>query len=134
MKNYEEIIKMFNLNAGEDEIYFNNKGEVEAENVEITNDYTWSEAAGMLYGSECDYFIVLRDGINLTEEEYEKFNFKFNDKSERYNESGQEYGKNKSYEYYNQGINLSGCEVYILYNNYNNNNIDSYNVDIYTIK
>ena len=33
-----------------------------------------------------------------------------------------------------KGVNLTGCEVYVLYKNFNNNDIDSYNVDIYTIK
>lgn len=132
MKNYEEIIKMFEIE--DEKVYFSNKGLVNAEDVTISNDFIWSECGGMLYGSECNCFVVLREGKELSEEEYEKFDFAYVDKTEKYNESGEEYGKDRSYSYFNEGINLSGCEVYILYNNYNNNSIDSYNVDIYTIK
>ena len=131
MKNYEEIINMFGLE--DEKVYFNNKGLVYPSEVTIEDDYIWSDAGGMLYGSECNCFVVIKEGKEISEEEYEKFDFTYLDKSERYNESGQEYGKRIDYRYYNEGINLSGAEVYILYNNYNNN-IDSYNVDIYTIK
>lgn len=132
MKSYDEILKMFNLE--DEKVYFNNKGLVLAEDVTITEDYTWSECAGMLYGSECNCIMILREGKELSMEECQKFYFKYIDKTGRYNESGKEYGKDYSYNYSNEGINLSGCEVYILYNNYNNNNIESYNIDIYTIK
>ena len=88
----------------------------------------------MLYGSECEFIMVLRDGKELSSIEYFKFDFKYIDKTERFDESGKEYHKNKSYEYVNRGIDLTGCEVYVLYNNYSNNQIDSYNIDIYTIK
>lgn len=132
MLNSYEIIDMFNLEG--ENVYFSNKGKVSAEDVIITEDYTWSECSGMLYGSEFECYIILKDGDEISKEEYEKFDFTYKDKTERYNESGGEYGKRIDYGYYNEGINLSGCEVYILYNNYSNNNIDSYNVDIYTIK
>ena len=131
MKNYEEIINMFGLE--DEKVYFNNKGLVYPSEVTIEDDYIWSDAGGMLYGSECNCFVVIKEGKEISEEEYEKFDFTYLDKTERYNESGGEYGKRIDYRYYNEGINLSGAEVYILYNNYNNN-IDSYNVDIYTIK
>ena len=132
MLDYEEIIDMFNLEG--ENVYFSKKGKVSAKDVIITEDYTWSECSGMLYGSEFECYIILKDGDEISKEEYEKFEFKYIDKTERFNETGKEYHKNKSYEYVNRGINLSGCEVYILYNNYNNNNLESYNVDIYTIK
>ena len=132
MKSYEEILKMFNLE--DEKVYFNNKGLVSEEDVIITEDYTWSECGGMLYGSECEFIMVLRDGKELSSIDYFKFDFKYIDKTERFDENGKEYHKNKSYEYVNRGINLSGCEVYVLYNNYSNNQIDSYNIDIYTIK
>ena len=132
MKSYDEIIKMFDIE--DEKVYFSNKGLVKAEEVTITEDYSWSEAAGMLYGSEFERYIVTKEGRELTQEEYEKINFIYKDKTERYTESGEEYGADKSHGYTNYGTNLSGCEVYILYNNYNNNSIDSYNVDIYTIK
>ena len=132
MKNYEEIINMFGLE--DEKVYFNNKGLVYPSEVTIEDNYIWSDAGGMLYGSECNCFVVIKEGKEISEEEYEKFDFTYLDKTERYNESGGEYGKRIDYRYYNEGINLSGAEVYILYNNYNNNNIDSYNVDIYTIK
>ena len=132
MKNYEEIINMFGLE--DEKVYFNNKGLVYPSEVTIEDDYIWSDAGGMLYGSECNCFVVIKEGKEISEEEYEKFDFTYLDKTERYNESGGEYGKRIDYRYYNEGINLSGAEVYILYNNYNNNNIDSYNIDIYTIK
>lgn len=132
MKSYYEILKMFNLE--DEKVYFNNKGQVDSQDVIITEDYTWSECGGMLYGSECECYIVLREGKELSLEEYEKFSFSYLDKTDRYNESGEEYGKTKSYKFTNEGINLSGCEVYVLYNNFNNNEIDSYSVDIYKIK
>ena len=132
MKSYEEILKMFNLE--DEKVYFNSKGLVNAKDVIVEEDYTWSECGGMLYGSECKCIMVLREGKELSNIEYLKFDFKHVDKSERYNESGDEYHKNKSYEYINRGINLKGCEVFILYNNYNNNEVESYNIDIYTIK
>ena len=132
MLNSYEIIDMFNLE--DEKVYFSNKGKVSAEDVIITEDYTWSECSGMLYGSEFECYIILKDGDEISKEEYEKFDFTYLDKTERYNESGEEYSKDRSNSYVNYGINLSGCEVYILYNNYNNNSLDSYNVDIYTIK
>ena len=132
MKSYDEILKMFNLE--DEKVYFNNKGLVNAKDVIIIEDYEWSEACGMIYGSECECYIVLREGKELSLEEYEKFSFTYLDKTERYNESGEEYGKTKSYKFTNEGIKLSDCEVYILYNNYNNNEVESYNIDIYTIK
>lgn len=132
MLNSYEIMKMFNVE--DEKVYFRNKGLVNAEDVAITEDCVWSEAAGMLYGSEFECYIVTKEGRELTQEEYEKFNFTYRDKRERYTENGGEYGKRIDYGYYNEGINLSGAEVYILYNNYNNNNIDSYNIDIYTIE
>lgn len=132
MKSYEEILKMFNLD--DEKVYFNNKGIVKAEDVITTEDYTWSECSGMLYGSECNCIMVLREGKELSNIEYLKFDFKYIDNIERYSETGKEYHKNKSYEYINRGIDLTGCEVYILYNNYNNNEVESYNIDIYTIK
>ena len=128
MKSYEEIISMFEL--GDEKVYFSNKGQVSAEDVIITEDYTWNEASGMLYGRKCDCYIVLKEGEELSLEEYRKFSFSYNDKTE----SGEEYGKCSCKRYYNNGIDLSGCEVYILYLNYNNNIIDSCNVDIYEIK
>lgn len=132
MKSYDEILKMI---AIEDEkVYFNKKGMVDAQDVIITEDYTWSDCSGMLYGSECNCIMVLREGKELSNIDYFKFDFKYVDKSEKYNETGKKYGKDRSSSYYNEGINLSGCEVYILYSNYNNNSIDSYNIDIYTIK
>lgn len=133
MVDYEEIMRMFNLE--DEKVYFNNKGIAKANEVIITEDYTWSEAAGMLYGSEFEGYIVLREGQELTEEEYEKITFKYEDKIERYSEGGEKYERNnKNCNYINEGINLTGTEVYILYANYNNNSIDSYNVDIYRIK
>ena len=133
MVDYEEIMRMFNLE--DEKVYFNNKGIAKADEVIITEDYTWSEAAGMLYGSEFEGYIVLREGQELTEEEYEKITFTYEDKIERYNEGGEKYERNnKNCNYINEGINLTGTEVYILYANYNNNSIDSYNVDIYRIK
>ena len=132
MKSYDEILKMIGLE--DEKVYFSNKGEVNPKDIIIEEDFTWSECGGMLYGSECDCIMVLRDGKELSDIEYLKFDFKYVDKTERFNESGKEYHKNKSYEYVNRGINLSGCEVYVLYNNYNNNQIDSYNVDIFKIK
>lgn len=132
MKSYEEILKMFNLE--DEKVYFNNKGLVSPKDVIITEDYSWSECVGMICGSECDCYIVLKEGKELSLEEYEKFSFSYLDKTERYNESGQEYGKTKTYNYTNDGINLSGCEVYVLYNNLNNNEVESYDIDIYTIK
>ena len=132
MLNCYEIIDMFNLEG--DKVYFSNNGKVLAKDVIIEEDYIRSEVSGILYGSEFECYIVLKDGDEISKEEYEKFDFTYKDKTERYNESGGEYGKRIDYGYYNEGINLSGAEVYILYNNYNNNNIDSYNVDIYTIK
>ena len=132
MENYEEIIKMFNLEGKK--VYFSSKGKVVAEEVEIIDDYVWSEASGMLSNSECEFYIVIKEGKELTEEEYNKFAFKFTDKTERYTEEGQKYLENHSYKYYNNGLDLTGAEVYILYSNYNNNEIDSFNVDIYTIK
>ena len=133
MADYEEIMRMFNLE--DEKVYFNNKGIAKADEVIITEDYTWSEAAGMLYGSEFEGYIVLREGQELTEEEYEKITFTYEDKIERYNEGGEKYERNnKNCNYINEGINLTGTEVYILYANYNNNSIDSYNVDIYRIK
>ena len=132
MLNSFEIVKMFNLEG--EKVYFNNKGLVNAQDVIIEEDYCWSECGGMLYGSECNFIMVLREGKELSGIEYFKFDFKYIDKTERFDETGIEYHKNKSYEYINRGIELSGCEVYILYNNYSNNQIDSYNVDIYTIK
>ena len=123
---------MFNLE--DEKVYFNNKGNVEAKDVIITEDYEWSECSGMLYGSECECYIVLREGKELSLEEYEKFSFTYLDKTERFNESGEEYGKTKSYKFTNDGIDLTGCEVYVLYNNFNNNEIDSYTVDIFKIK
>ena len=126
MKNYEEIKEMFNL--GDEEIYFSNKGEVSAEKVIITEDYTRSEAAGMLYGSEFVGYIVLRDGQEITEEEYKRFRFTYEDKTERYTESGEECGiRDKSYNYENEGVNLSECEVYIL-NRISINNVSWRNV------
>lgn len=133
MKNYEEVIKMFGLTE-EDKIYFSNKGQVEAEDIIITEDCVWSEAAGMLYGSEFEGYIILKEGKELSQEEYEKITFSYIDKTEKYTESGEEYGTDKSYSYNNGGIDLSSCEVYILYYNYNNNDVCSYNIDIYTIK
>ena len=132
MLNFYEIIDMFNLEG--EKVYFSNNGKVSAKDVVITEDYTWSDCSGMLYGSEFECYIILKDGDEISKEEYEKFNFKYIDKTERFNERGEEYHKNKSYNYENRGLNLSGCEVYILYSNYNNNNVDSYNIDIYTIK
>ena len=132
MKSYDEIIKMFDIE--DEKVYFSNKGLVKAEEVTITEDYSWSEAAGMLYGSEFERYIVTKEGRELTQEEYEKINFIYKDKTERYTESGEKYGADKSHGYTNYGIDLSGAEVYILYSNYNSNNTDSYNVDIYTIK
>ena len=132
MKNNEEIIEMFGLEN--EKIYFSNKGLVDPTDVKIINDYIWSEASGMLNGSECNCYVVIKDEKELNEEEYEKFYFAYVDKTEKYNESGEEYGKDRSYSYFNEGIDLSGSEVYILYNNYCNNNTDSYNVDIYKIK
>ena len=79
-------------------------------------------------------FLPFEKGKELLLSEYEKFSFTYLDKTERYNENGEEYGKTKSYKFNNDGINLSGCEVYVLYNNFNNNEIDSYNVDIFKIK
>ena len=132
MLNSYEIIDMFNLE--DEKAYFSNKGKVSAEDVIITEDYTWSECSGMLYGSEFECYIILKDGNENTKEEYEKFDFKYIDNTERYSESGKKYHKHLKYDYVNRGINLKGCEVYILYNNYTNNEIDSYNIDIYTIK
>ena len=132
MKNSYEIVKMFNIEG--EKVYFSNKGEVNAQDVIITEDYSWSECAGMLYGSECECYIVLREGKELSLAEYGKFSFTYLDKTERYNEIGEEYGKTKSYKFTNDGINLSGCEVYVLYNNFNNNEIDSYDIDIFKIK
>ena len=132
MKSYDEILKMFNVE--DEKVYFSNKGLVNPEDVKITNDYIWSECSGMLYGSECDCYIVIREGKELSKIDYFKFDFKLVDKSEKYNEIGEKYGKDRSFSYYNEGIELSGCEVYILYCNYSNNEIESYNIDIYTIK
>ena len=132
MLDYREIIDMFNLEG--ENVYFSNKGKVSAEDVIIEEDYIRSEVSDILYGREFECYIVLKDGDEISKEEYKKFDFTYKDKTERYNESGGEYGKRIDYRYYNEGINLSGAEVYILYNNYNNNNIDSYNIDIYTIK
>ena len=132
MLSYDEIIKMFDTE--DEKVYFKNKGEVEPQDVTIEEDYTWSECGGMLYGSECNCIMVLRDGKELSLIEYLKFDFKYIDKTERFDETGKKYHKNKTYEYINRGIDLSGCEVYVLYNNFNNNQIDSYNIDIYTIK
>ena len=133
MLNYHEIIDMFNLEG--DKVYFSNKGKVSADEIIITEDYTWNDCDRcMLDGSEFTTFIVLREGKELSEEEYYNFRFQCNDKSGRINESGIKTRKHLSYNYTNKGVDLSGCEVYILYNNYNNNNLESYNVDIYTIK
>ena len=132
MLNSYEIIDMFNLE--DEKVYFSNKGKVSAEDVIITEDYTWSECSGMLYGSEFECYIILKDGNEITKEEYEKFDFKYIDNTERYSESGKKYHKHLQYDYKNRGINLNGCEVFVLYNNYSNNEIDSYNIDIYTIK
>lgn len=130
---FEKIIEMFDLDADE-EIYFSNKGKVKAEDVIIEEDYTWSEAAGMLYGSELEYYIVTKEGIELTEEEYEKINLTYADRTECYDESGEKYGTNKSHGYFNCGTNLSGSMVYILYSNYNDNNLVSYSIDVYEIE
>ena len=132
MKSYEEILEMFDIE--DEKVYFNNKGMVNAQDVIVEEDYSWSECGGMLYGSECNFIMVLRDGKELSSIEYFKFDFKYIDKTERYNESGIEYHKNKSCEYINSGIDLSNCEVYVLYNNFSNNEIDSYNIDIFKIK
>ena len=132
MKRYEEVMKMFNVE--DEKVYFSNKGQVNAQDVIIEEDYTWSVASGMLYGSECECYIVLREGKELSLEEYEKFSFSYLDKTERYNESGEEYWKTKSYKFTNDGIDLSDCEVYVLYNNFNNNEVESYNIDIFKIK
>ena len=132
MKNHEEIKTMFCIE--DEKIYFNNKGLVNPEEVTIIEDYVWSETGGMLCGSECNCIVVIREGKELTTDEFKKIDFAYLDKTERYSKSGEVYGKDNSSEYYNEGVNLSGAEVYILYNNYNNNNIDSYNIDIYTIK
>ena len=132
MLSYDEIKKMFDIE--DEKVYFNNKGLVSAEDVKITEDYVWSECGGMLYGSECNSIVVIREGKEITLDEYLKFDFKYIDNTERYSESGKEYHKNKSCEYVNNGIDLSGYEVYILYDNYNNNQLESYNIDIFTIK
>ena len=132
MKNYEEIINMFNLQ--DEKVYFTSKGIVDPSEVIITEDYLYSECSGILSGSELEGYIILREGKELTIGEYGKFSFSYIDKTERYNESGDKYSIDKSYKYYNKGVNLTGCEVYVLYKNFNNNDIDSYNVDIYTIK
>ena len=132
MKSYDEILKMIGIE--DEKVYFNNKGLVNAKDVTIEEDFTWSECGGMLYGSECNFIMVLREGKELSSIDYYKFDFKYVDKTERFDETGKEYHKDKSYEYINRGIELSGCEVYVLYNNYNNNEIDSYNIDIFTIK
>ena len=130
---YEKIIEMFGLDADE-EIYFNCKGTVKAEDVVIEEDYTWSEAAGMLYGSELEYYIVTKEGIELTKEEYEKINLAYEDRTECYDERGEKYGTNKSHGYANYGTNLSDSIVCILYSNYDNNNLISYTIDIYEIE
>ena len=132
MKSYDEILKMIGIE--DEKVYFNNKGLVSAEDVKIMEDYTWSEASGMLYGSELDEYVILKEGKELKSDDYKKVNFKYIDNTERYNESGEKYHKNKSYDYINNGVDLSEAEVYIMYANYNNNNVDSFNVDIYTIK
>lgn len=130
---FEKIIEMFDLDADE-EIYFNSKGKVKAEDVVIEEDYTWSEAAGMLYGSELEYYIVTKEGIELTEEEYENITLAYEDRTECYDERGEKYGTNKSHGYANYGTNLSDSIVYILYGNYNNNNLVSYSIDVYEIE
>ncbi len=132
MKSYEEIISMFEL--GDEKVYFNSKGKVKAEDLTIEEDYTWSECGGMLYGSELDCYIVLKDGEELSLDEYKKFSFSYNDKTEKFNESGEKYGKCKSKRYFNSGIDLSGCEVYVLHFNFNNNIINSCIIDIYEIE
>ena len=132
MLNYDEIIKMFDIE--DEKVYFSNKGLVNAENVEFVDDYVWSEYNGILFGSEFNSYVVLREGKELALDEYLKFDFTYIDKIEIYNESGQKYEKDKSCKYYNEGVNLKGCEVYLLYNNFNNNKFDSYSVEIYTIK
>lgn len=132
MLDYREIIDMFNLEG--DKVYFSNKGQVSAEDVIIEEDYIRSEVSGILCGSEFECYIVLKDGDEISKEEYEKFDFTYKDRTSRYSESGKKYSKHINYKYRNRGTDLSNCEVYILYNNYNNNNIDSYNLDIYTIK
>ena len=132
MLNYREIIDMFNLEY--DKVYFSNKGQVSAEDVIIEEDYAWADGVGMLYGSEFECYIVLKDGDEISKEEYEKFDFTYKDKTSRYSENGKKYSKHLKYAYKNRGVDLTGAEVYILYNNYSNNNTDSYNVDIYTIK
>lgn len=130
---YEKIIEMFDLDADE-EIYFNFKGKVKAEDVIIEEDYMWSEVAGMMYGSELEYYIVTKEGIELTKEEYEKINLTYADRTECYDERGEKYGTNKSHGYFNYGTNLSGSMVYILYSNYSNNNLVSYSIDVYEIE
>ena len=130
MKSYEEIISMFEL--GDEKVYFSNKGQVSPKDVIITEDYTWSEASGtlLLYGRKFDCYIVLKEGEELSLEEYRKFSFSYSDKTK----SEEEYGKCSCKRYYNDGIDLHGCEVYILYFNYKNNIIVSCNIDIYKIK
>ena len=109
MLNYNEIIDMFNLEG--DKVYFSNNGKVLAKDVIIEEDYIRSEVSGILYGRKFDCYIVLKEGEELSLEEYRKFSFSYNDKTE----SGEEYGKCSCKRYYNDGIDLSGCEVYILY-------------------
>ena len=133
MKNYEEIMEMFSL-TDDDKIYFDNKGKMKPMQVTIVEDYCWSEAAGMLYGSEFEGYRIFRNGKELIPKEYENIAFKYIDNTEKYDETGKKYGKNRNCGYCNYGTNLKGCNVYVLYSNYNNNEIDSYNVDIFTIK
>ena len=63
MKSYDEILKMIGIE--DEKVYFNNKGLVSAEDVKIMEDYTWSEASGMLYGSELDEYVILKEGKEL---------------------------------------------------------------------
>ena len=88
----------------------------------------------MLYGSELECYTITKEGIEITEEEYENITLAYEDRTECYDERGEKYGTNKSNGYSNYGTNLSGSIVYILYGNYNNNNLVSYSIDVYEIE
>lgn len=132
VSNIEKVINYLKLN--DKNCYWNYKGEVNLEEVEIVEDYEFSYCAGMLTGSEFVGFLIVKDEKAIDDESPLYYsNYKYVDKRKVYNEYGIDIHKDRSRE---PLISWHDNNLYIfaIYYNYNDNEVINYNLDYYYIK
>lgn len=133
VSNIEKVINYLKLN--DKNCYWNYKGEVNIEDVTVIEDGLYSKAVGIVSGSEYMGCFVVQNGKALNDNSKVYGNsYNYIDKREAYKENGERLDIKDCSSPAIIVENISNAYIFLVYHNYNNNEVESYNLDYYYVK